>query len=57
MAFQEPKRKQSVIWGGAPYGELPPHYQPLLDHRVPAGAVRRRLGQPRIQLIELTNQH
>ncbi|WP_084965564.1 class I SAM-dependent methyltransferase [Thermoactinospora rubra] len=34
MAFEELKKKQSVIWGTGPYERLPEHYQPLIDHMV-----------------------
>ncbi|MDP9388915.1 MAG: class I SAM-dependent methyltransferase, partial [Actinomycetota bacterium] len=40
MAFEELKKKQSVIWGNGPYERLPAHYEGLLDHLALAAAVR-----------------
>ena len=40
MAFEELKKKQSVIWGNGPYERLPGHYEPLLDHLARGAAVR-----------------
>lgn len=39
MAFEELKKKQSVIWGTGPYENLPQHYEPLLVHLARAIAV------------------
>ncbi|HEU4946490.1 MAG TPA: class I SAM-dependent methyltransferase [Kribbella sp.] len=39
MAFEELKRRQSVIWGTGAYELLPQHYAPLLDHLAKAVAV------------------
>lgn len=41
MAFEELKKKQSVIWGTGPYERLPEHYEPLIDHLARAVAPRR----------------
>lgn len=40
MAFEELKKKQSIIWGTGPYERLPEHYTPLLDHLARAIDVR-----------------
>ncbi|MEU8110210.1 class I SAM-dependent methyltransferase [Nonomuraea muscovyensis] len=40
MAFEELKKRQSVVWGAGPYERLPEHYQPLLDHLARAAEVR-----------------
>ncbi len=40
MAFEELKKKQSVMWGTGPYERLPEHYAPLLDHLAAAIALR-----------------
>ncbi|AEF41515.1 class I SAM-dependent methyltransferase [Hoyosella subflava] len=40
MAFEELKRKQSVMWGTGPYERLPEHYAPLLEHLATAAAPR-----------------
>ncbi|MCW4354437.1 class I SAM-dependent methyltransferase [Hoyosella sp. YIM 151337] len=40
MAFDELKKKQSVMWGTGPYERLPQHYEPLLDHLADAISVQ-----------------
>jgi SAM-dependent methyltransferase len=40
MAFEELKKRQSVMWGAGPYERLPEHYRPLLDHLARALAPR-----------------
>jgi SAM-dependent methyltransferase len=41
VPFEELKQRQSVMWGTGPYEELPPHYEPLLEHLAGALAVKR----------------